>query len=81
MFELAIKRSRSIQVHHLNNCGSTIWSTGLCSAFGSMSDSRARGPRLVTWSGHIHSFLLPLIPVGQLSVTGESMYTKYWLPA
>ena len=34
-----------------------------------------------TRSGHIHvlSFLLPLIQEGQLSVTGESMCTKYWL--
>ena len=28
---------------------------------------------------HILSFLLPLIQEGQLSVTGESMCTKYWL--
>ena len=34
-----------------------------------------------TWSGHILSFLLPLIQEGQLSVTGESMCTKYWLTA
>ena len=26
-------------------------------------------------------FLLPLFQVGQLSVTGESMCTKYWLTA
>ena len=32
-------------------------------------------------SGHILSFLLPLIQEGQLSVTGESMCTKYWLTA
>ena len=31
-----------------------------------------------TWCGHILSFLLPLIQEGQLSVTGESMCTKYW---
>ena len=30
---------------------------------------------------HILSFLLPLIQVGHLSVTGESMCTKYWLTA
>ena len=34
-----------------------------------------------TRSGHILSFLLPLIQEGQLSVTGESMCTKYWLTA
>ena len=28
-----------------------------------------------------HSFLLPLIQEGQLSVTGESMCSKYWLTA
>ena len=32
-------------------------------------------------SGHILSFLLPLIEEGQLSVTGENMSTKYWLTA
>ena len=32
-------------------------------------------------SGHILSFLLPLIQEGQLSVTGESMCTKYFLTA
>ena len=32
-----------------------------------------------TRSGHILSFLLPLFQEGQLSVTGESMCTKYWL--
>ena len=30
---------------------------------------------------HIVSFPLPLIQEGQLSVTGESMCTKYWLTA
>ena len=34
-----------------------------------------------TRSSHILSFLLPLIQEGQLSVTGESMCTKYWLTA
>ena len=29
-----------------------------------------------TRSGHILSFILPLIQVGQFSVTGESMFTK-----
>ena len=32
-------------------------------------------------SGHIVGFLLPLIQEGELSVTGESMCTKYWLTA
>ena len=40
-----------------------------------------RGPGFDTRSGHILSFLLPLIQEGQLSVTGESMCTKYWLTA
>ena len=34
-----------------------------------------------TRSGNILSFLLPLFHEGQLSVTGESMCTKYWLTA
>ena len=55
--------------------------TGLHSAVGSASNSRARGPGFDTQSGHILSFLLSLIQEGQLSVTGESMCTKYWLTA
>ena len=47
------------------------------SIVGSASDARARGLGLDTRSGHILSFLLPLIQEGQLSVTGESMCTKY----
>ena len=49
------------------------------SAIGGESDSRARGPGFDTLSGHILSFHLPLIQEGQLSVTGESMCTEYWL--
>ena len=45
-------------------------------AVGSASDSRGRGPGFDTQSGHILSFLLPLIQEGQLSVTSESMCTK-----
>ena len=51
------------------------------SAVGRASDSKARGPGFDTLSGHILSFLLPLIQEGQLSVIGESMCTKYWLTA
>ena len=40
-----------------------------------------RGPGFDTRSGNILSFLLPLFQKGQLSVTGESMCTKYWLTA
>ena len=47
------------------------------SAVGSASDARAKGPGFDTQSGHILSFLLPLIQGGQLSVTGESMCMKY----
>ena len=43
-------------------------------------DSQVRGPGFPR-SGHLLSFLLPLIQEGQLSVTGESMCTKYWLTA
>ena len=38
-----------------------------------------RGPGFDTRSGNILSFLLPLFQEGQLSDTGESMCTKYWL--
>ena len=44
---------------------------------GSASASRAIGPGFNTRSGHILSFLRPLIQEGQLAVTGESMCTKY----
>ena len=40
-----------------------------------------RGPGFDTRSGNILSFLLPLFQERQLSVTGESMCTKYWLTA
>ena len=39
-------------------------------------DSRGRCPGFDIQSGHILSFLLPLIREGQLSATGESMCTK-----
>ena len=51
------------------------------SAFGRAPDSYVRGPGFDTRSGNILSFLLPLFQDGQLSVTGESMCTKYWLTA
>ena len=51
------------------------------SAVGRAYDSYARGPGFDTRSGHILLFLLPLIQEGQLSVTGESTCTKYWLTA
>ena len=38
-------------------------------------------PGFDTQSGHILSFLLPLIQEGQLSVTSKSMCKKYWLTA
>ena len=40
-----------------------------------------RGPGFDIRSGNILSFLLSLFQDGQLSVTGESMCTKYWLTA
>ena len=43
--------------------------------------TRKSGPGFDTRSGNILSFLLPLFQEGQLSVTGESMCTKYWLTA
>ena len=42
------------------------------SAVDSASDSRARGPKVDTRSGHILSFLLSLIQERQLSVAGDS---------
>ena len=56
---------------------------GLCSAVGSVSDSRATGFGFDTWLGYILPILLPLIQEGQLSVTGECVCTKnrYWLAA
>ena len=51
------------------------------SAVGRAPDSQVRGPGFDTRSGRILSFLLPLIQEGQLSVTAESMCTKYWLTA
>ena len=51
------------------------------SAIGRAPDSSVRGPGFDTWSGNILSFLLPLFQEGQLSVTGQSMCTKYWLTA
>ena len=51
------------------------------SAIGRAPDSKVRGPGFDTRSGNVLSFLLPLFQEGQLSVTGESMCTKYWLTA
>ena len=56
-------------------------SPGPRSAIGRAPDSYVRGSRFDTRSGNILSFLLPLFQEGQLSVTGESMCTKYWLTA
>ena len=54
---------------------------GSRSAIGRAPDSQVRRLRFDTRSGHILSFLLLLIQEGQLSGTGESMCTKYWLTA
>ena len=51
------------------------------SSVGTASDSRVRGPGFDTRSGHTLSLLLPLIHEEQLSVTSDSMCTKYWLTA
>ena len=51
------------------------------SAVGRAPNSYVRGPGFDTRSGHILWFLLLLIQEGQLSVTGESMCTKYCLTA
>ena len=49
------------------------------SAISRAPDSSVRGPGFDTRSGNI--LLLPLFQEGQLSVTGESMCTTYWLTA
>ena len=54
---------------------------GPCIAIGRAPDSQVRGPGFDIRSGNIRSFLLPLFQEGQLSGTGESMCTKYWLTA
>ena len=51
------------------------------SAVGRAPDPKVRGHGFDTRSGHIPSFLLPLIQERQMSVTGESMCTKYWITA
>ena len=61
--------------------GPLIFVAGPRCAVGIASDSLASGPGFDTRSGHILSFLLPLIQEGQLSVTGESMSMRYWLTA
>ena len=58
-----------------------IRTAGPRSAIGRAPDSYVRGPGFDTRSGNIFSFLLPLFQEGQLSVTGESMCTKYWITA
>ena len=57
-----------------------LWA-GPRSAVDRAPDSQVRGPGFDTRSGHIFSFLLPLIHEGQLSVTDKSMCLKYWLTA
>ena len=52
-----------------------IESAGPRSTVGRAPDSQVRGPGFDTRSGDT------LIQEGQLSVTGESMCTKYWLTA
>ena len=54
-------------------------SAGPRSDVGNASDTLARGPGFDTRSGHILLFLFPLSQEGKLSVTGESVCTKYWL--
>ena len=55
---------------------------GPSSAVDSASDPRARYPGFDTRSCYMLLFLLPLIQEEQLSVTGESMCTKYnFLPS
>ena len=66
---------------HLKRTTQKFIPAGPRSAIGRAPDSQVRGPGFDTRSGNILSFLLPLFQEGQLSVTGESMCTKYWLTA
>ena len=71
----AILYGKAVQVYDIPTLA------GPYSTVSSMADSRARGLGFDTRSCHILSFLLPLIQEGQLSVSGDSMCTKYWLTA
>ena len=65
----------------IHNCNTLhvihLLSAGPRSAVGRAPDLQVRCPGFDTLSGHILSFLLPLIQEGQLSVTGKSLCTKY----
>ena len=72
----------SSHVHDFNTRNKALTAkAGPRSAIGRAPDSLVRGPGFDTRSGNILSFLLPLFQEGQLSVTGESMCTRYWLTA
>ena len=71
----------SYQMLSVSHVASILFHAGPRSAIGRAPDSLVRGPGFDTRSGNILSFLLPLFQEGQLSVTGESMCTKYWLTA
>ena len=81
-FEVSTDRYSPLKVIFYGNTGKLyINRAGPRSAVGRAPDSQVRGPGFDTRSGHILSCLLPLVQEGQLSVTGESMCTKYWLTA
>ena len=64
---------------HLNLLGvKEVRLAGPFCSVSSASDSRAG---FDTWSDHILLFHLQLIQEEQLSVTGDSICTKYWLTA
>ena len=68
---LSQKKKKKLDIAALALIISFIYA-GPRSAVGKAPDSYVRGPGFDTRSGHILSFLLPLIQEGQLSVTGES---------
>ena len=70
----------TVKIINIDNLGPVV-QAGQRSAIGRAPDSLVWGPRFDTRSGNILSFLFPLFQEGQLSVTGESMCTKYWLTA
>ena len=77
---LTVLYSRNfIMVPHLR--GTIYGRTQKVVAPGRIAQSVVRGHGIVTRSSNILSFLHPLFQEGHLSVTGESMCTKYWLTA
>ena len=76
---MSLLYSQASVVHPSTMFNIFIWPGRIAQSVGHLT--RKSGPGFDTRSGNILSFLLPLFQEGQLSVTGESMCTKYWLTA